>query len=452
MKKVFAMIMVFVLLLSLTACGDDSDKENSSEAKEAGSATDSSKETSESSEKDTSTEPVDPTIVRFTVWSQEEATKAAVDAFNSSRDDIQIKLEVIPSAQLQPILRSTLGTPEAPDITWGSVSTEMFAMAGMLAPLDEFVERDDFDLSAFYPATVAQQYRNGVLYGLPNGVDTYAMAYNSAVFDKYGVEYPKADWSWDDYERIARELDAKIRAGGGNEYASGLDIKSSAHFFLPISVSNGAQFINDEGTECLINDPAAVEMMDMVMALINDGVQVDLPTITETKVIDLYIGGLIGMTTMPSYNSALSVVADNDIATTTVILPWPKGPATGTNYVSNTTTNNYVMNSGSEVKDAAWEVMKYLTGEEGDAILSGMKAHTPARISSIQVWMDSFGSIDTSVYKGQLETLVTTTFPDVYLTMLMNLMPNLTPMYNGEITPEETLKNIEEVMNGILSE
>lgn len=435
MKKVFSIIVALTMLISITGCSNSGDNDNPTEASVSNESTS------------------DPIIVRYTTWGgQEEACKAVVEAFNTSRSDIQIKYEAIPSPQLQPILKASLGTPDGPDIIWGSVSTELYALAGKIEPLDAYVERDNFDLSVFYPATLAQQYRHGSIYGLPKGVDTYAMVYNTAVFDKYGVEYPTNDWSWDDYDRISRELGAKIKAEGGNEFASALDITSSPHLFLPMIVSNGAAFMNEDTTECLVNDKAAVDMMEMVVSLINDGIQADFSTLTENKPMDLYIGGSVGMTNLPSYSRALTAVAKSDIASTSVVLPWPKGPASGTNYVSNTTTNNYVMNSGSEVKDAAWEVLKFLTSEEADKIMSEMKAHTPARISSAKVWSDSFENLDTSVYVGQLESLVTTNFPDNYLSCLMNMTPNLVPMYNGEITPKEALDNMTAVINELLSE
>lgn len=441
MKKVFSLIIALIMVVSITACSNSGDNDNSKEPNVPNESNESNESTS------------DPIIVRYTTWGgTEDACNAVVKAFNTSRSDIQIKYESIPSPQLQPILKASLGTPDAPDIIWGSVSTELYALAGLIEPLDAYVERDNFDLSVFYPATLAQQYRHGTLYGLPKGVDTYAMVCNTAVFDKYGVEYPSNDWSWDDYDRISRELDAKIKAEGGNEFASALDITSSAHFFLPLIVSNGASFMNQDATECLVDDKAAVDMVDMVVSLINDGIQADFATLTENKPMDLYISGSVGMTNLPSYNKALSAVANSDIASTSVVLPWPKGPASGTNYVSNTTTNNYVMNSGSEVKDAAWEVLKFLTSEEADKIMSEMKAHTPARISSAKAWSDSFENLDTSVYIGQLESLVTTNFPDNYLPCLMNITPNLVPMYNGEITPTEALDNMAAAINELLSE
>ena len=47
--------------------------------------------------------------------------------------------------------------------------------------------------------------------------------YNKAVFDKYGVEYPKEGWNWNDYEALAEELNSKIKAEGGNEFASAMN-------------------------------------------------------------------------------------------------------------------------------------------------------------------------------------------------------------------------------------
>lgn len=444
-KKVILLVMLMVLAVAFSACNQ------SKPAEKQPDTPDTAQETTATQEQEKE-EVVDPVVVRIVTNGQEEQNTAFVEAFNAMRSDIQIEYQFMPTDQYMPFMNSTLGTPDGADITWGSVSTNMWAAAGLIEPLDDYIARDEFDLSLYYPATVQQQIVNGKMYGLPKSLDTYAMAYNKAIFDKYGVDYPTADWDWNDYDRIARELDAAIKAAGGSEFASMLDVTSSVHFFVTLCNGNGIDLISSDMSECLINDPASVELIDMVMGLINDGVQADVTTLTETRAGEFIRNGQAGLMEMPSFKSALGILADSEVVSDIVLLPWPKGPSTGTRELNINTTSNWVMNAGSENKDAAWEVMKYLCGEEGDEIYVTMKAHLPALKSNMQLWIDTFPGLDVTVYADQVETLGEVSYPNNYLNILMVIAPNIRPMFAGEITPEEGLANLEAAINALLAE
>ena len=66
-------------------------------------------------------------------------------------------------------------------------------------------------MSVFMEYPLKQNYVGDTLYGIPCYTDSYAICYNKAVFDKYGVEYPKEGWNWNDYEALAEELNLKSR-------------------------------------------------------------------------------------------------------------------------------------------------------------------------------------------------------------------------------------------------
>lgn len=73
--------------------------------------------------------------------------------------------------------------------------------------------KDDLATDAFIPQFL-DQYRplsnpDEVL-GLPVSADSTALVYNETLFDQAGVtEYPTDDWTWDDYFRVAQEIQEK---------------------------------------------------------------------------------------------------------------------------------------------------------------------------------------------------------------------------------------------------
>lgn len=73
-----------------------------------------------------------------------------------------------------------------------------------LTPLTELDDR--FDLQDFYPGTLDLYSDRGRIWGIPAGVDLMVIYYNQDLFDRYGVEYPRAGWNWDTFLSTARRL------------------------------------------------------------------------------------------------------------------------------------------------------------------------------------------------------------------------------------------------------
>lgn len=109
------------------------------------------------------------------------------------------------------------------------------------------------------------------------------------------MEYPKEGWNWNDYEALAEELNSKIKAEGGNEFASALAINEPAHGTLLLLTCNGAKLYNEDVTACALNVPESVEMLEMVQRMVESGAQADYDTLVETNAASLFLSGLAGM-------------------------------------------------------------------------------------------------------------------------------------------------------------
>ncbi len=127
-----------------------------------------------------------------------------------------------------------LETQYAADDYWTKIQTQMasgivpdtgisdtgrvisYAKTGTLLALDDFIARDGVDLKQYFPAAVAQ-YRwrdgdfdtgaeDGKMYGLPSDGQGFIFVYNKTLFDAAKVDYPTADWTWDDLVTAAQKL------------------------------------------------------------------------------------------------------------------------------------------------------------------------------------------------------------------------------------------------------
>ena len=48
------------------------------------------------------------------------------------------------------------------------------------------------------------QNADGDQLAVPKDIDTCAVWYNKKMFDEAGIDYPTADWTWDDFREVAK--------------------------------------------------------------------------------------------------------------------------------------------------------------------------------------------------------------------------------------------------------
>ncbi|MDX2162605.1 MAG: extracellular solute-binding protein [bacterium] len=185
----------------------------------------------------------DPVVVQWFVGlgtgtneQQIAAQEAVVEAFNSSRSDIQIELILAASNQVAPDTLSTLiagGTP--PDIIGPVGFSGANLFSGQWLDLQPLVDAAGYDLS-IYPESLVNLYRTSEgLLGIPFAVFPSLMFYNADLFDEAELNYPPAEfgapyvlpdgteveWNWDTVAEISRIL--TVDANGNDATMDGFD-------------------------------------------------------------------------------------------------------------------------------------------------------------------------------------------------------------------------------------
>jgi multiple sugar transport system substrate-binding protein len=92
-----------------------------------------------------------------------------------------------------------------------------YSKRGACLPLDEFVPStlkvDAFGKDVLKLTTVDQK-----LYGIGLGLNSFALFFDEAAFEKAGIPVPTQDLTWDEYAKLAIEL---TKAGGKSNFAGG---------------------------------------------------------------------------------------------------------------------------------------------------------------------------------------------------------------------------------------
>lgn len=179
--------------LALSACGGSSDTE-------AGD-----------------TEAADAAVeLRFSWWGNDaraKITQEAIDRFQEQNPNITIRPEFADFDGYFDRLATSVAGGDAPDvITLGGAYPREYGDRGAL--LDLSTVSEELDTSMFPEAALGNGNFNGTQYGVPTGVNTYAVLANPRVFEEAGVALPDDDtWTWEDYVDIANEISANSPEG-----------------------------------------------------------------------------------------------------------------------------------------------------------------------------------------------------------------------------------------------
>ena len=125
------------------------------------------------------------------------AQEAVVDTFNASRDDIQIRLEIVQNDVAYDTLSTQIASGNAPDIVGPVGIRGANAFNGRWQDLQPLVDAAGYDLSQWTAEQVDVWRTDEGLVGLPFGVFPSMVFYNRDLFDEAGLEYPPHEFGAD---------------------------------------------------------------------------------------------------------------------------------------------------------------------------------------------------------------------------------------------------------------
>lgn len=243
---------------------------------------------------------------------------------------------------------------------------------GVLTPLDEFIEHPDpeIGLSAerqadFLPAVWDPLEVDGARYALPSDNAQYGLYYNKAIFDAYNaahredqLEYPHADWTWDDLREAAEKLTIVDERGRVTQY--GIDFFLWAWPFMAFFEQAGGELWDEEGTTTLIDSPAGVEALQLIVDLLPHAVSARSPEQVETATgpDKLFATGQTAMLLDGSWRAPFLELTNSDLDF--AIAPLPRGKRPGV--VSGSVV--WAISAHSRNKEMAWRMIRWMTDFE----------------------------------------------------------------------------------------
>ncbi len=325
------------------------------------------------------------TKLQVTVWLGQQELEAMVklaERFTQKHPDVQV--EFINIIEGGPFGRDKVqqmvagGVP--PDIFMlNSGQFESFASRGVLAPLDELVAGDSFDLGVYWPGAVVGSKFDGKLYGLPKDISNHVVFLNKDLFEEAGVPLPTNDWTWNDYRDLAKKL-TKDTDGDGKIDQWGTSILNGPAWWGGFVWPNGGEILSEDRKECKLTMPESVEALKFYFGLLTeDEVSVPPGAMPQTPWQgDQFMSGVIGFSTFgPWFRPGL---VENKPFDWTIRL-YPK-PPDGGEQISMLYTDQWGMSATSDHPKEAWELLKFLGGPEGHTAWSeiyGSRSITPIK-------------------------------------------------------------------------
>jgi multiple sugar transport system substrate-binding protein len=308
---------------------------------------------------------------------------AAIDQWNSENPDIQIDPLFVNNDKALQKLTVALQGDEAPDITYqyGS-SLPSVATAPGLVDLTDWTQQPDVNWEDFVPGAREAATFDGKVLGIPALIDNLAIVYNKTLFDEAGIEYPNADWTWDDLRAAAKALTDPSKKQFGFSYPMDASEDSVWHY-EPLLWQNGGSILNEDNTQAAFNSPEGVEALDVLvgMAVEDKSVFLDLQNSPYTG---LFNSGKIGMLETGPWDLASFPDVDYGVE----ILPGFNGDHQTIAGPDMWT----VFDNGDGRAQAAQEFLQWLTAPEQIQQEDLATGHLPIRLSVAQdpAFIDQF--------------------------------------------------------------
>ena len=373
---------------------------------------------------------------------QMDTLEAMIAVFEEQNPGITVNVETAPFSDYFTELQTRIAAGDAPDVF--ELNYENFvtyASKGVLLDVSDRLAADPTVAESIYPKALEAFAQDGAQFGLPASFSNVVLFYNKDLFDAAGVEYPTADWTWED------ELAAAQKLTNADEGIWGMNAPVTYNEFYKTAAQNGCEIVAADGS-VTIDQPACVEalqfMVDPVANLNVQPSEADLSGVGDT---DLFLQGQIAMITTGIW--MIPAFSEAPFAWDIALEP---GNTTKAHHFF---SNAVAISTDTENADAAWAWQSFLSASP-DAAKLRVEANWELPAVTDQTLLDSWLAQtppdSREVVFEALETLVT---PPPFTNQAL-VQDELNTLFQrvlaGELTAEEALAEAKTTIEAALGE
>ena len=343
----------------------------------------------------------DATELQVNIWDNNQLAglQEIADAW-TEESGVKVTINVVDWDNYWTLLEAGASGGQMPDVFWMHSNTaQMYMENDLILPLDDYIAADDaIDLANYYDGIVQLYNSDGVQYALPKDHDTIALLYNKAIFDKYGVDYPTDDWSWDDVQAAAAAITEAGKDDGVFGYA--MNTSNNQDGWYNILYDYGAELITEDHKGTTIGSEEGKAGMEMVRKILE--VAAPQTTVAETGTDSLFQSGLVGMITQGSWMINSFYKAENHDDYAWALIPY--GDANGNGACDEGERQScynglgWAASAAVADPDAAYSLISWFCNEENQIKQAQLGVTMAGMMSVSEEFASAFPGMDVSAF------------------------------------------------------
>jgi len=315
------------------------------------------------------------TTLDFWAFGREgEAVQGLIAAFEQEHPDIQVRVQQIPWSAAHEKLLTAFAGASMPDLfQLGNTWLPEFVALGAVADLGPWIGNDpDMGGNAFFAGVAATNVIDGVAYGVPWYVDTRLVFYRRDILKQAGFATFPETWSrWREAMRRVKEI------VGPERYAIFLPIDEWTTPTI-LAMQLGAPLLRDGARFAAFDEPRFREAFRFYLEMFRDRLA---PSAGGSQIANLYqefANGYFAMFISGPWNigELKQRWPGREDAWATAPMPGPDDDTAGFSLAGGA---SLVIHKGSAHKDAAWTLIRYLSGTKRQVRFHALTGDLPAR-------------------------------------------------------------------------
>lgn len=262
----------------------------------------------------------------------------------------------------------------------GAVWAPQMARRNWALALDSFIEADDdWDWADFPAGLQADVTVNGTIVGVPYRQDLRTLWYNKDMLAEAGID--EAPTTWDEFLAAAQ---ATTVQDGGIFDVEGYHLSDSSGnwqkdwqpFLMWVEMAGG-QFLSDDLTTCMLDQPEAIAALDFLVSLVQEHQVTSFPGLEPQ-----------GDLTVITANNAAMQLANADVERVINLyapdldgVVVPALPLTGEIQATHSWVNKFFISSQTSNEERSWDLMRFLTQKDMLEVYAAANNNTPPRLS-----------------------------------------------------------------------
>ncbi|HEY4382997.1 MAG TPA: ABC transporter substrate-binding protein [Ktedonobacteraceae bacterium] len=311
-------------------------------------------------------------------WSSSPAEDALVQAnlnkFQQSHPNIQVKWSPI-TGDYPTKMRANIASNNAPDVFY--LSTDIapeYITSGKLLNLSPYMARDHVNTSDYYSSLITPfSCKSGEVYGIPKDWGTLGVFYNKKMFQAANVALPTANWTWADMSAAAKKL---TKHGNAATSVYGVTLDAQSQRWLAFMLANGGSVLNADGSQASFTNQASIDSLNFYASFQKDGSSVRPADVAAGWAGDAFGKQRAAMAVEGPW--LIPYMQQNFSSVDYGIAPLPVAP-TGKR-ADLIFTNAWSASATTKHPEAAWELTKYMTGQD----VQGSQLHAGFALPSLK--------------------------------------------------------------------